>query len=111
MLKNELAPWQSQGRWYHAFVESDGIDYTLTVSDLEDAEIETPDGESPVSALKFPVGYRIVGIQSDIHGDALTDTDYAGGKRIYSDGAQGVILPPVALFDFMAIWVFAYLEQ
>ena len=29
MLKNNIAPWQERGRWYHAHLSSNGTAYTL----------------------------------------------------------------------------------
>ena len=35
MLKNNIAPWQEKGRWYHCVVESDGTSWTLNSNESD----------------------------------------------------------------------------
>lgn len=60
-LKNKTLPWQERGRWYHMFIESDGIDYTITTSDIPDVAVDDN------TYVKLPEGYHIAEYIYDIN--------------------------------------------
>ena len=35
VLKNEIAPWQEKGRWYHEVVESDGSTWSIITNESD----------------------------------------------------------------------------
>lgn len=103
-MKLNIAPWQEKGRWYHAFVESDGSTEKLTVSDLEDCNIS---GNSFV----LPAGYNLVDVK-------YVDVDLAGGKTITTYGKATTAahhdyfkLPAASDFTYCDVWFFAYFKE
>lgn len=105
-IRNKIAPWQKQGRWYHAFIESDGTDYTLTSCDVTGAAIDTTD-----KTLKMPADFHVVDFRVDIHNDASSDVWYQKRTRLYSTGVLGCEIPGVAHFDYMDMFIFGYFED
>lgn len=91
----------SVGRWYRFFIESDGINYTLTNSDIEDAAIVN-------NALVLPEGYRVMDVVTDINSIVNAAGNASQGNKIITDdGKQGYLLPDVTTFDYSFIYVFA----
>lgn len=92
----------SKGRWYRFFVESDGNEYTLTTSDIEDTTIAS-------TYLKLPKGYHIL--------DRIYDINFTGAASItdviksYASGEESVPLPQASGFDYGYIYVFAHLKS
>lgn len=107
MFKNKIVPWQNKGRWYEFFIESDGTDYTLTLSPSELGAGVAISG----SYLKFDEGWHIIDYVCDIHVDTSSATTFEKGLRMYADGSQGCVLPDKTSFDAMYMWVFVNKEQ
>lgn len=103
VLKNKLAPNQKKGRWYKAFIESDGTDYTLTTCDLSDATITS-------KVLVLPEGIRHTEVHVDIHVDAAAAFTYTPQFKGYAAGTQGITLPDADQFDYMTMWFYAFRE-
>lgn len=102
-LKNKIAPWQEHGRWYKAFVESDGTDYTLTSCDLEDASVAS-------GILKMPKDFHVVDAKFDINIDSSAAFTFTNTFKGYADGKQGITLPNVANFDYCTLYFFGYFK-
>lgn len=103
-FKNQIVPWQEKGRWYRAFIESDGSKIKLTHSDLE---------ECTVSGTNFvlPAGYSLVDVK-------YTDVDLAASKTIATYGKEVTAayrdylrVPSAADFTYCEVWFFAYFKE
>lgn len=94
-----------EGRYYKIFIESDGSDINITTSDIEDAEIET-------SYIQFPSDFRVLDALFDIHStEADASTTRLRDIKLYTDGTQGINIPPAGNFDYCTIYVLGYLEE
>lgn len=99
----KIMPWQTKGRWYQIFIESDGVDYIHTKSDIE--------YETSSNYAKFPEGFHVLDTKYDVHFDATaTATNTSFILRNYAGGQQGIILPMKNVFDYATIWVYGYFE-
>lgn len=101
VLKNQIAPYQSTGRWYQFFIESNGSELVLTTSDIEDVEIISND-------LYLPEGFHIVDIKIDIH--SVDGNGVVTHQTILRDGRQCINLPTPAVFDDVRVYIFGYSE-
>lgn len=97
------APWESKGRWYRFFCESNGTTVTLTRGDLADAEISS-------GVLKLPKDYRIVNFCVDSDNNVDAAADVVSRKRYYADGKEGIYLPTAGQFTNAYAYVYAYRE-
>lgn len=97
-------PFMSKGKWYRFFIESDGVNYSLTESTLENTDITS-------NYLKLPVGYHIIDSKIDVHFTSTEANNTSLILRSYVDGSQGIALPAKAHFDHMYAYVFAYKER
>lgn len=105
-IRNNIAPAQEQGRWYHFFVESDGTNYTLTTKDIATAAIDATD-----KTIVMPKKFQVVDYNINIHNDAGSDVWYQKRTRLYaSDHKIGVEIPAVTSFDYLDVYVFGYFE-
>lgn len=102
-LKNKIAPWQKKGRWYHAFIESDGTTSSITVSDL--------DCTLSGATLTLPEDFTAIDVK-------FADVDLAGSKTISSyekktaaSGKQIITLPAVADYTYCDLWMFGYFKD
>lgn len=105
--KNNVAPWQVRGRWYHALIESNGSALHLTQCDLEDCNISS-------TYLQLPIGFKVVDHKLDIHatgGTSTTATNIAIQQRRMGDGKMAITLPAAALADYTDVYFFGYFEQ
>lgn len=103
-IKNAIAPFQDNGRWYHFLVESDGVDYTLTTSDVTGATIDATN-----KTIKMPKDYKIRDVVYDINNDTTSDVWFQKRLRLYATDEQiGIEIPSVTHFDYCDVWVFAY---
>lgn len=102
--KNIDLPHQNKGRWYEAFIESDGSDYTLTTCDL-DAAISS-------STLKLPLGFNVVDVKQNYHMDAPAEakTININSLKFYADGKIGISLLDKTAFDYANIYIFGYFD-
>lgn len=102
-LKLNDMPHMIKGRWYHAFIESDGNAYTMQC-DLEDAQISS-------TYFIAPWGFHITDVKYDVNTDGGTATSAANTSfvlRRMGDGSQGVTIPAKDAFDYMHLYVFGY---
>lgn len=100
-FKLSLAPWMEQGRWYHAFVESDGSACSLTFTDLDGV---TASGTS----LTVPKDFHIIDY-------TFADVDLAASKSLAKNicktsasGKEFIVLPSAADYTYADIWFFGY---
>lgn len=100
LIKN-AAPYNIEGRWYHFFIESDADAYTLTMSDIEDASIES-------NYLTMPEDFHIVDFIKDIHSVAGSSQTMAERIKYNSDGTQALPLPNANIFDYADIYIFGH---
>lgn len=103
-IEHKIAPWQTKGRWYHAFIESDGSAEKITISDLDDCSIA---GNSFV----LPAGYNLVDVK-------YVDVDLAGSKTLATYGKATTSahhdyfkLPAAADFTYCDVYFFAYFKE
>lgn len=92
----------SKGKWYRLFLESDGVDYTLTNNDIVGGHISG-------QYFECPEGFHVVDCKFDINtivNDAAEDLHHI--TRVYADGTQAIILPKKTKFDWAYIYVFGY---
>lgn len=94
----------SKGRWYRFFIESDGVDVTLTESDLDGADIGS-------SRLKMPNKFHIVDAKYDFHSEVGGSNTFNHTTYFSSDGAQGVSVPNANAFDYGYVHIFGYFEE
>lgn len=95
----------AKGRWYRAFIQTDGETYTIIKSDLENS-IST-------GALVFPTGFHAIEAKLDVH--AISNTESLRGTvnnnlTIMADGKFAVELPDKKCFNYMYAYVFGYFE-
>lgn len=100
-IRNKLTPFQARGRWYKFFIESDGIDYKITQSDLEGTDIVT-------TYLRLPSGYHVLQVIGDVHSIEDGSASNAFVPRFFQNDRQGCMLPAKNTFDAMTVYVFAY---
>lgn len=100
-LKLNIAPWQEKGRWYHAFVESNGSAASLTFSDLDSV---TASGTS----LTMPADFHVISYE-------FADLDLAASKTLAKNvcktsaaGKEFIVLPSAADYTYADIWFFGY---
>lgn len=98
MHKERILPWQNKGRWYHAFIESDGTTPKLTVCDLD----ATVSG----TTLILPKDFHVIDYK-------VTSLDLAKSKTLAynvcktnSDTKEVIVIPAVGDFTYMDIQIF-----
>ena len=102
-IKNQIAPWQEQGRWYHLFIESDGTDPTITTSDIEDAGFDS-DGY-----LLMPEAFKIVDTKFCINCVGTEANLFEPAYMLIGTAEQiGVAMPDVDSYDYLDLWIFGY---
>lgn len=100
-LKNSLVPWQEKGRWYKVFIESNGTDFSITTSDIENASITS-------KGLTLPSNVRV-------HSVAFGDHDAHAGNMsttvsFSSSGKPQIGLPTVTATTYIEVWAFCTIE-
>lgn len=96
-----------KGRWYKFFIESDGVDFTLTTSDIEDAEIDSDN-----ALLVLPLGYQAAEAKVFCLSDGLAvGSTGIGAVSIVAGGQQAIQLPLVTDFEDITVYVFAVLGE
>lgn len=101
MRKENVLPYQWRGRWYRAFVESDGNSYTLTNTDLTGTDVNG-------NYLEAPEHFHVVDVKYDINSVSGGTSNTIGGTRIFTTGKQGAALPGKDCFDFCTVYIFGY---
>lgn len=101
MRKENVLPYQWRGRWYRAFVESDGNAYTLTTTDLEGTTVNG-------NYLEAPENFHVVDVKYDVNSVSGGTSNTLGGTRIFTTGNQGAALPGKDSFDFCTVYIFGY---
>lgn len=101
MHKERILPWQEHGRWYHAFIESDGTHEKLTLSDLDGCTVSG-------TSFVLPNDFHAIDVK-------YTDIDLASGKTLTinavkttSAGKETFVLPSASDFTYCEIWFFGY---
>lgn len=101
MHKERILPWQEKGRWYHAFVESDGSTPVLTICDLPGCTVSG-------TALTLPLDFHAIEVK-------YTDIDLASGKTLSSNsvklssaGKEVLLVPTASDYTYCDIWFFGY---
>lgn len=95
------------GRWYKFFIESDGVNFSLTTSDIEDAEIDSDN-----ALLVLPLGYQAAEAKIFCLSDGLAvGSTGIGAVSIVAGGQQAIQLPLVTDFEDATIYVFAVLGE
>lgn len=91
-----------KGRWYRAFIESNGNDCTVISSDLKGV------GQSG-QYLTLPQYFHTVDVKHDINCiEGGTANNVENSIRLYANGSQGVMLPQPTDFDWCYIYIFGY---
>lgn len=103
MRKENVLPYQWRGRWYRAFVESDGNAYTLMKTDLTDTVVNG-------NYLEAPENFHVVDVKYDVHSVSNGTSNTVGGLRIFTTGKQGAPLPGKDSFDYCTVYIFGYFE-
>lgn len=103
MRKENVLPHQWRGRWYRAFLETDGNAYTLTKTDLTGTDLNG-------NYLEAPENFHVVDIKYDVHSVSGGTSNTVGGLRIFTNGNQGVPLPGKDSFDYCTIYIFGYFD-
>lgn len=108
-IAGQKCPAYSGGRWYTAFLESDGIDYQITVND------PLPAGDMSLSGTAIWLGdetdpYLITDFKWKVHASGLATDDYMPSLQVGSNGVEGVSLPAANVFDWMYIYIYAIKE-
>lgn len=98
---NKMYNPYAKGRWYKFFIESDGNDYTMTTSDIEEAFIA-------YNYLRFPIGFRVLDHIVDCNTHAAPTSLLAVNVSALTDGRQGVALPAKENFDYLTMYVFGH---
>lgn len=102
VIKNKIAPWQSKGRWFHVFIESDGTTPKITFSDIPDATVAT-------TYLTFFGDFRIIDVKcADI--DLTSGKTYTAPQITNRSGRPGVVIPAVATYTYLDLWIFGYFK-
>lgn len=94
----------AKGRWYRAFIESDGSNYKITNSDFPDATMSG-------SNFVLPKDFHVIDYLVDFDRTTVDNaTNYSKNNRIYADGTNGVSCPPVDSFTHLYLYIFGYQE-
>jgi len=104
-LKNTVAPWMEKGRWYHAFIESNGSTggALLTNCDLEGCSVTG-------STFSMPSDFHIIDY-------VIADFDLAISKTLSkaykttTAGKEYIAIPNGADFTYCDIWFFGYFKE
>lgn len=84
MLKNNIAPWQEKGRWYHIEVESDGTQWTIN-----------HDNSDPLDAGAYASNQGYLVPWTDHPNTNIIDTKFIMHSHpSYAFGAGGVTFCP-----------------
>lgn len=95
----KFLPWQMRGRWYELFIESDGIDYTVTKNPISGAALVN-------GIIKLPEGYHIIDVKMNLHSFGAPCQQMPNLVQCYVDGTQGIVLPQVNCFDYVKIYLY-----
>lgn len=94
-------PYNIDGRWYKFFVESDGVNYKLTTSDIPEAVL---DG----NFITLPVNCHVLNINHDVHTVAGHAQTVANRIRFNADASQSIPLPNANVLDYANIYAFCH---
>lgn len=104
--RNKIAPWQSRGRWYEVFLESNGSAVSFTKGDIGSAgSIVTAD-----NTFAFPADFHLVDVKIDVNTDTGTEKWWQHRTRMYANGSYGIELPSADNFDYLTIYAFGYYD-
>lgn len=93
-------PYLTKGRWYQFFIESDGVDHTITTGDLT--------GSLSGDFVKLPEGYQIIDTKYNINFiEDATAAVFSYSVKNYADGTQAFPIPGADKYEDLTAYVFA----
>lgn len=100
-VKRHEIPYMTKGRWYRAFIESDGNEYKLTNCDLKGCMVRG-------THLALPVGFHVLNVLYDITFEDGASVDLDTHVKCYANGRQAFNMPDKTTFTDMYVYFYGY---
>lgn len=99
-------PYHLPGRWYKIFVESDGSEFKITTSDIEDAHMSA-------TTLIMPPHFHIMSFMVDANTEGGSDAASTLNLVLkkYANGDQGINIGSYSGYDWANIYVYGYISK